>query len=112
MVRRPSNRSTRTERCPLATAPFRLCAILPGLGLAVLALAGAASSPAAAEDFTGFYAGVNAGYGWGKERHEGVAPGRAPLSAWNKPQEADGLPPSAARAADRNPALSGRGGTR
>ncbi|MET7241995.1 hypothetical protein ABZT49_01370 [Methylobacterium sp. EM32] len=78
-----------------------------------LALAGALSGPAAAEDFTGFYAGVNAGYGWGKEHREGAKPGTTPLPAWNKPQGADGLPPSAARAADRNPALSGsRSGAR
>ncbi|KMO41257.1 hypothetical protein VQ03_13080 [Methylobacterium tarhaniae] len=81
-------------------------AVLPGL-----ALAGVLAGPAAAEDFTGFYAGVNAGYGWSRERHEGVKPG-ASQPAWGRPQDADGLPPSAARAADRNPALSGRGGTR
>ncbi|TNC12026.1 hypothetical protein FF100_17450 [Methylobacterium terricola] len=70
-------------------------------------------APAAAEDFTGFYAGVNAGYGWSKERQKGgVTPG-APLPAWGPPRQADGLPPSAARAADRNPAFSGaKGGTR
>lgn len=107
MHRRPSNRSTRTERWPLATAPFRLWAILPGLALTALG-----AGPAAAEDFTGFYAGVNAGYGWGKERHEGVTPGTVPLPARNGSRAADGLPPSAARAADRNPALSGRGGAR
>ncbi|MGX7708298.1 hypothetical protein [Methylobacterium sp. Gmos1] len=90
-----------------------MCAVLAGL-----ALAGAVAAPAAAaEDFTGFYAGVNAGYGWGKERHApargGARPG-TPLPAWSGPQGADGLPPSAARAADRNPALSSgaRGGTR
>ncbi|AWN54826.1 hypothetical protein DK412_27065 [Methylobacterium sp. 17Sr1-1] len=84
-----------------------MCAVLIGL-----AVAGALSGPAAAEDFTGFYAGVNAGYGWGKAHREGRTPG-TPLPAWDKPQDADGLPPSAARAADRNPALSGsRSGAR
>ncbi|MCF4125515.1 hypothetical protein [Methylobacterium sp. SyP6R] len=100
------------ERWPSATAPFRLCAILLGL-----VLAGILCGPAAAEDFTGFYAGVNAGYGWGQESQDGVhgraKPGAATSPpAWNRPQKADGLPPSAARAADRNPALSGRGGVR
>jgi hypothetical protein len=108
---RPSDRSTRTERWPLATAPFRLRAVLTGF-----ALVAALSGPAAAEDFTGFYAGVNAGYGWSKERqdggHGGAKPG-PPRPVWDKPQGADGLPPSAARAADRNPALSGsRSGAR
>ncbi len=104
MHRRPSNRSTRTERWPLATAPFRLCAILLGL-----ALTGLLATPAAAEDFTGFYAGVNAGYGWGKERPAGRNV-RAPLPAWSPPQDETGLPPSAARAAGSNPAFGGRSG--
>ncbi len=93
------------ERWPLATAPFRLRAALAGL-----ALAGLLASPAAAEDFTGFYAGVNAGYGWSKERGQGGARPGTPLPAWDKPSAADGLPPSAARAADRNPFLSGAKG--
>lgn len=103
----PYEQERRTERWPLATAPFRLRAALLGL-----ALAGGLAAPAAAEDFTGFYAGINAGYGWGKERSSGdVKPG-TPLPAWGQPQGADGLPPSAARAAGRNPAFSGaKGGT-
>ncbi|BCM84512.1 hypothetical protein [Methylobacterium indicum] len=92
----------------MAAAPFRLRAVLAGL-----ALAGILATPAAAEDFTGFYAGINAGYGWSRERDAGVAPPGAPLPAWDRPREAEGLPPSAARAADRNPFLSGsKGGTR
>ncbi|TGE00838.1 hypothetical protein EU555_07800 [Methylobacterium nonmethylotrophicum] len=71
-----------------------------------LALAGTLASPAAAEDFTGFYAGVNAGYGWGKDRTDGTRPG-APLPAQAATRDGDGLPPSAARAAARNPALAG-----
>lgn len=103
-----------------ASAGMRACLVLTRLVsarfmLAGFALASALSGPAAAEDFTGFYAGINAGYGWAKERPDNGTvgaprPGRS-LPAWNTP-EADGLPPSAARAADRNPALSGRGGGR
>ncbi|KMO17878.1 hypothetical protein SQ03_11450 [Methylobacterium platani JCM 14648] len=69
-----------------------------------------AATPAAAEDFTGFYAGVNAGYGWSKERNEGGAKPGTPLPASNTPSAAAGLPPSAVRAADRNPFLSGTKG--
>ncbi|PIK74315.1 hypothetical protein CS379_03255 [Methylobacterium frigidaeris] len=77
-----------------------------------ITLAGTLFGPAAAEDFTGFYAGINAGYGWSKERHEGVTTG-TPLPTWDRRRATDGLPPSAARAADRNPALSGaRSGAR
>ncbi|MFH6786112.1 MULTISPECIES: hypothetical protein [Methylobacterium] len=76
--------------------------------MAGLAVIGALSAtPVAAEDFTGFYAGINAGYGWSKERTEGAAKPGVPLPAGGTPQGADGLPPSAARAADRNPAFSG-----
>ncbi|GJE43234.1 hypothetical protein [Methylobacterium soli] len=54
------------------------------------------AAPAAAEDFTGFYAGVNAGYGFQRDRksREPVwvpAPGPGASAA-------DGLPPSAAGA--------------
>jgi hypothetical protein len=79
--------------------------------LAGLVLAGALASPAGATDFTGFYAGVNAGYGWKKERPAARNAG-APLPSWSPPRDADGLPPSAARAADRNPALAGGRGAR
>jgi hypothetical protein len=61
------------------------------------------AGPARAEDFTGFYAGVNAGYAIGRERHSGpVAPNRLPSSAETA------LPPSAARAAGANPAMTAR----
>ena len=106
MYRRPSNRSTRTERWPLATAPFRFWAILIGL-----TLAGALTRPAAAEDFTGFYAGVNAGYGWQKERPAGRGT-QVPLPSWSPPRDEAGLPPSAARAAGSNPAFGRSGATR
>ncbi|KQO67435.1 hypothetical protein ASG63_15890 [Methylobacterium sp. Leaf94] len=64
--------------------------------LALIGLAGlAAPAPAAAEDFTGFYAGVNAGYGFETGGRDGRgfvpgAPGDAPGSAADT-----GLPPSA-----------------
>jgi hypothetical protein len=51
-----------------------------------------------AEDFTGFYAGVNAGYGWGHEGTKGgtrLGPPRTDLRSGS----ADGLPPSASAAA-------------
>ncbi|WP_244936507.1 hypothetical protein [Methylobacterium currus] len=74
--------------------------------LAGLVLSGLLISPAGATDFTGFYAGINAGYGWQKERPAGRN-ARAPLPSWSPPRDGDGLPPSAARAADRNPAFAG-----
>ncbi|AWN35367.1 hypothetical protein [Methylobacterium radiodurans] len=59
--------------------------------LALLLLAG----PAGAEDFTGFYAGVNAGYAFGRDG------GRGPAFVPGAPGAAPGtdLPPSAAGAA-------------
>jgi hypothetical protein len=57
-----------------------------------------APSLARAEDFTGFYAGVNAGYGWGHEETKGgtrLGPPRTDL----RDSPADGLPPSASAAA-------------
>ncbi|SEO83927.1 hypothetical protein SAMN04487843_104151 [Methylobacterium sp. ap11] len=89
----------------MATAPFRLRVVPAGLALlgflAVLALPGRA----AAEDFTGFYAGINAGYGWHKRPD--IRSGSS-LPAWGGTPEADALPPSATRAADRNPFLTGK----
>jgi hypothetical protein len=70
----------------------RFVSMIAGLVLA------AASVPARATDFTGFYAGVNAGYGWEREKsatknHAG--PGIAVPDA----RAADALPPSASAAA-------------
>ena len=68
---------------------------VPLVGLLLLAAA-----PARAEDFSGFYAGVNAGYG---RDHEETGAGNHPTSsAPAAPGHADagtGLPPSASAAA-------------
>ncbi|WCS25397.1 hypothetical protein LOK46_00730 [Methylobacterium sp. NMS14P] len=66
------------------------------LSTALMLLAGSAR----AEDFTGFYAGVNAGYGWGHAR-DGRATGPAPGSAAasTRPDPGADLPPSARSAA-------------
>ena len=58
----------------------------------------AATAPARAADFTGFYAGVNAGHAIGRDgdRQGGVS-SPAPAS----PSAGAGLPPSALSAADR-----------
>lgn len=57
-----------------------------------------AAIPAQAEDFTGFYAGVNAGYGRGHEESKETIPG---LSSGTNPGagSATTLPPSASAAA-------------
>lgn len=56
------------------------------------------AAPAAAEDFTGFYAGVNAGWAFerGGSRDTSGGPG---LPGAAKPE--DGLPPSVARVQER-----------
>ena len=68
--------------------------------LALIGLAGlAAHAPAAAEDFTGFYAGVNAGYGFetgGRDRR-----GVGPVAPGDEPGAADGGLPPCARDASR-----------
>ncbi|MEE7449239.1 hypothetical protein MRF4_16330 [Methylobacterium radiotolerans] len=66
------------------------------LSTALMLLAGSAQ----AEDFTGFYAGINAGYGWGHARG-GRAAGAAPGStaAFTEPDPGADLPPSARNAA-------------
>ncbi|WP_232628414.1 hypothetical protein [Methylobacterium sp. Leaf118] len=55
-----------------------------------------AASPAAADDFTGFYAGVNAGWAYERGR-DGAASAPGPGSA----RDEDGLPPSVARIEER-----------
>ncbi|MCJ2012357.1 hypothetical protein [Methylobacterium sp. J-076] len=54
--------------------------------------------PAQAEDFTGAYAGVNAGYGWSREGNHGTAPATLPGATATVPS-APSLPPSATAAA-------------
>ncbi|MBN4093695.1 MULTISPECIES: hypothetical protein [Methylobacterium] len=79
------------------------------LSTALVLLAGTAR----AEDFTGFYAGINAGYGWGHAR-DGRAVGPAPGSAaaFSKPDPGADLPPSARNAAVaiRRPSRDGASG--
>lgn len=63
------------------------------LGLAFVA------APARAEDFTGFYAGVNAGYGWSREESRGTGHAVPPEALPAKGEAATALPPSASAAA-------------
>jgi hypothetical protein len=66
--------------------------ILPSIVLFLLA------GHARAEDFTGFYAGVNAGYGWSRERDR--SPAAAGTNPTAGPRDAGSdLPPSAQDAA-------------
>ncbi len=59
-----------------------------------------ATASARAEDFSGFYAGVNAGYGRGHEDTKGTAGTPAPAAALPEGRGGDdGLPPSASAAA-------------
>ena len=58
-----------------------------------------AALPARAEDFTGFYAGVNAGYGWNREKDTGAAPAVSPGAPSSESRAATSLPPSATAAA-------------
>ena len=56
------------------------------------------AGPARAEDFTGFYAGINAGYGWGRDRaRSDMSPGD-PTAAGRQNAGPD-LPRSALEAA-------------
>ena len=82
--------------------------LLALIGLACLA----APVPASAEDFTGFYAGVNAGYGFETGGRDGR--GAMPGASVDAPGGADsGLPPSARDASralqSRNRAATGIG---
>ncbi|MGU3464753.1 hypothetical protein ACLBXO_07835 [Methylobacterium sp. C33D] len=66
------------------------------LSTALILLAGGAR----AEDFTGFYAGINAGYGWGHARDGRIAgPASGSAAASAKPDPWADLPPSARNAA-------------
>ena len=63
--------------------------------LLILALA-----PARAEDFSGFYAGINAGYAWGKDRDRvETAPYPGSRAGYDRPGAGPDLPPSANSAA-------------
>lgn len=77
--------------------------IVSALGLLLLC-----GAPAAAEDFTGFYAGVNAGWAF---EHGGSRDLSAPGQPGSGKPE-DGLPPSVARVQERRlpeaPPSSGR----
>ncbi|MGV7032236.1 hypothetical protein [Methylobacterium symbioticum] len=74
----------------------------------LLSLALLAAGPARAEDFTGFYAGLNAGYGFGRDGEaRTAAPGPAGAAGRTGPD----LPPSAAEAA-RQMRGAGRGESR
>lgn len=65
----------------------------------VLGLLLLSAASAAAEDFTGFYAGVNAG--WAFERGGDPSSAIGPAQAGTGKPE-DGLPPSVARAQERH----------
>lgn len=58
-----------------------------------------AALPARAEDFTGFYAGVNAGYASGRETNTGTAPVVTSGAPSGGNPSATALPPSASAAA-------------
>ena len=58
-----------------------------------------AALPARAEDFTGFYAGVNAGYASGRETNTGTAPLVTSGAPSGGNPSATALPPSASAAA-------------
>jgi hypothetical protein len=55
------------------------------------------AAPARAEDFTGFYAGVNAGYGFQRDQKH-REPSSAPTPGTTTSADANALPPSAAGA--------------
>ncbi|WP_027172177.1 hypothetical protein [Methylobacterium sp. 10] len=57
------------------------------------------AGPAKAEDFTGFYAGVNAGYAFGRDEGTRI-PDMQSLSSTRGPYERGVLPPSALQASE------------
>ncbi len=73
-------------------ASLRMIRLVPLIGSLLLA-----PTAARAGDFTGFYAGVNAGYG--REHEETKGTGRIPSPPLPEGGVADGLPPSASAAA-------------
>lgn len=82
----------------------RLVLFCPALLLVPLGFA-----PARAEDFTGFYAGVNAGYAFDRDRHERDGAVTFPDTASSN--DAPGLPPSALNAS-QSPAMRDSRGAR
>ena len=66
------------------------CALLPILLILI-------TGNARAEDFTGFYAGLNAGYGWGRDHHGPVTTPDA-RRVIDERSAGPGLPPSASEA--------------
>ena len=67
--------------------------------LVTLGFCAALSTPAMAGDFTGFYAGVNAGYGF-ETGKPGLTPGSPPSAGARDLTGARDLPPSALRASE------------
>lgn len=67
--------------------------------LLTAALLGAMAGAALAEDFTGFYAGINAGYARGDSVRDGQGPGPIP-GLTDAPASESGLPPSARSASE------------
>ncbi|WP_244471516.1 hypothetical protein [Methylobacterium sp. ARG-1] len=73
------------------------------------------NAAARAEDFSGFYTGVNAGYAWGKGRDRSfAAPATGPGAEFGRTENDPDLPPSArdAAAALQRSSRSGVGGIR
>ncbi|GEP01009.1 porin family protein [Methylobacterium haplocladii] len=77
----------------------------PSRTLFVLVVLALGASSACAEDFTGFYAGVNAGYAFDRSRDERGGPNALP-DVSPRPDDAGSLPPSALTAS-QSPAMRG-----
>ncbi|GJE19392.1 hypothetical protein [Methylobacterium marchantiae] len=82
-------------RAVLMTMSLCLPMVLPGM--------------AKAEDFTGFYAGVNAGYAFGRDR--GVRPPDFPSLSSKAAPDASALPPSAVQASEAMKGAKSRAAT-